>query len=234
MKPPSGVGERLRAARLARGYQTATEAAKKYQLNFNTYASHEGGSRNIPLQKLRMYAKMFDVDEQWLLTGTGRGPVGLHGADIEPIPLTRRLPLIRHLEDAALKDIQDWREENFLWAGSYIALPSDFVPGLSDQVIAVIQHDGSMDGVKPRVPVIYENDYVIVDLEVTELRYGKAYYIRDQRGDYLLRQLRLVGEDGDSNRTFELVPNNESYLPRTFNENELDIFGMAVGYFRAL
>lgn len=65
--------KRLEAARIARGFRFAKEAASYFGWKYETYIQHEQGIRGISRAAGR-YAKAFRVSEGWLLTGEGRGP----------------------------------------------------------------------------------------------------------------------------------------------------------------
>lgn len=68
-KMSSKIGERLRQKRLAAGYATASEAARRFGWNENTYRSHENTTRNVPREWLVAYAKVYGVTISWLTTG---------------------------------------------------------------------------------------------------------------------------------------------------------------------
>ncbi|MCY6380539.1 helix-turn-helix domain-containing protein [Hoeflea prorocentri] len=68
------LSSRLKAAREAAGYRTATIAAEALGVSYSTYASHENGSRGVSRPALTQYAKRFKVTTDWLLSGRGGGP----------------------------------------------------------------------------------------------------------------------------------------------------------------
>ena len=61
--------ERLKQARLKRGYTTAREAAIAFGWNINTYSSHENGNRPLSRQAAERYARPIGVSAGWLLYG---------------------------------------------------------------------------------------------------------------------------------------------------------------------
>ena len=63
------IGNRLKAARKAAGFLSATEAATALGMNYRTYAGHENGNRGISRNTLELYAKRFGVTTDWLLSG---------------------------------------------------------------------------------------------------------------------------------------------------------------------
>ncbi|ACB95038.1 XRE family transcriptional regulator [Beijerinckia indica] len=60
---------RLQIARQQAGFESATEAARAFGWNENTYRSHENGERGLRIAIAERYAKAFDVSAAWLLTG---------------------------------------------------------------------------------------------------------------------------------------------------------------------
>ncbi|MBN9364507.1 MULTISPECIES: S24 family peptidase [unclassified Devosia] len=68
------AAERLKLARITRGFRTAKEAATFFGWAYITYAQHESGERGLGRQSAK-YAAAFRVSEAWLLTGEGAPPV---------------------------------------------------------------------------------------------------------------------------------------------------------------
>ncbi|WP_093569298.1 helix-turn-helix transcriptional regulator [Methylobacterium sp. 174MFSha1.1] len=64
--------KRLAHVREAAGYSTATEAARAFGWNENTYRSHENGERGLKAEIVRKYARAFHVSVSWILFGFGR------------------------------------------------------------------------------------------------------------------------------------------------------------------
>jgi hypothetical protein len=61
--------QRLQQARIASGFKSAADAARRFGWKYPTYAMHEGGAG---LGKFApVYAKAFRVSQAWLLTGEG-------------------------------------------------------------------------------------------------------------------------------------------------------------------
>ena len=61
--------KRLQQARLKAGYREATDAARAFGWNENTYRSHENGTRGLKKTVAERYSKAFRVSPAWLLTG---------------------------------------------------------------------------------------------------------------------------------------------------------------------
>src|SRR5579862_8221131 len=62
--------ERLKEARIAAGYETATAAAQAMGILVPTYVRHENGSNRM-LRSASRYAVFFRVSLDWLLSGKG-------------------------------------------------------------------------------------------------------------------------------------------------------------------
>jgi hypothetical protein len=69
---------RLRQARQAKGFETATAAAEAYGWNRNTYVANENGNAPFSYRKAKEYAAAFGVRPEWLYDAAG--PM-LPGAD---------------------------------------------------------------------------------------------------------------------------------------------------------
>lgn len=61
--------ERLKAARLAAGFYSATEAINKHGWRGSTYRAHENGQNQYDTVTARAYAAAFNTTASWLLTG---------------------------------------------------------------------------------------------------------------------------------------------------------------------
>jgi phage repressor protein C with HTH and peptisase S24 domain len=63
------AAERLRRARTAAGFATASEAAAHFGWNENTYKSHENGQRNLKPDVVERYASALGVAPAWIQFG---------------------------------------------------------------------------------------------------------------------------------------------------------------------
>lgn len=67
--------DRLKFARLAAGFETATQFSEKFGIPQPTYANHETGKRGLRLSTAERYAGFLaNCDSAWLLTGRGMEP----------------------------------------------------------------------------------------------------------------------------------------------------------------
>src|SRR4051794_11956754 len=62
---------RLRQARIAAGYERASDAAARFGWNENTYKSNENGNAPFSFRKAKEYAEAFAVRAEWLYDETG-------------------------------------------------------------------------------------------------------------------------------------------------------------------
>jgi hypothetical protein len=63
--------QRLRQARIARGFDSARACSTFFGWNYSTYAAHENGSRNFGLDAVIRYARALRVPTDWLSYGQG-------------------------------------------------------------------------------------------------------------------------------------------------------------------
>jgi hypothetical protein len=68
----SEMNERLRNARIAAGFDSATDAIEYYKWRGSTYRAHENGQNNFNVEYATRYGKAYGVSASWLLLGEGR------------------------------------------------------------------------------------------------------------------------------------------------------------------
>jgi transcriptional regulator with XRE-family HTH domain len=61
--------QRLKEARMQRGFATAKAAAEAHGWNLNTYSSNENGNALFSYQRAKAYAAAFNVRPEWLYDG---------------------------------------------------------------------------------------------------------------------------------------------------------------------
>lgn len=66
-----GRAQRLRQARIDRGYDTAASAADAHGWSRNTYASNENGNAPFSYRRAKEYAAAFAVSPEWLYDASG-------------------------------------------------------------------------------------------------------------------------------------------------------------------
>jgi SOS-response transcriptional repressor LexA len=117
------ASDRLKRARIDRGYATAVEAADAMGLPRPTYMSHENGLRGLPAARAAKYARFFGVTPEWLLYGRSSGGNSPQTDNLGAIkglkPVSRDIPVVG-IVSAGL-----WRETGLAAvseAQEYIAL----------------------------------------------------------------------------------------------------------------
>lgn len=68
--------QRLRSARIAAGFTSASAAARRLNISVPTYLAHENGGRAFSVEDAKLYARRFGVSLEWLLTGEGDSAAG--------------------------------------------------------------------------------------------------------------------------------------------------------------
>lgn len=63
------ISDRLRKARIGAGFPSAQDAADSLGVRYPTYSAHENGTRGVNPEKLKLYARRFKADLDWLITG---------------------------------------------------------------------------------------------------------------------------------------------------------------------
>lgn len=61
------MSERLREARIAAGFESASDAAREFGWERSTYGHHENGTRPFNVEQAKRYARAFRVNPGWLL-----------------------------------------------------------------------------------------------------------------------------------------------------------------------
>lgn len=92
----STPGERLKQARLAKGYETTVAAAEALGMPQATYAQHENGLRGFPAKRAPQYARAFGTSTDWLLFGRGDPPKGVPHAEADD-RIRRTVPLVGYV-----------------------------------------------------------------------------------------------------------------------------------------
>lgn len=74
-----GRAQRLKQARIDRGYDTAASAADVHGWSRNTYASNENGNAPFSYRRAKEYAAAFGVSAEWLYDAAGPMQPALEG-----------------------------------------------------------------------------------------------------------------------------------------------------------
>ena len=79
------MNDRLRDARIAAGYKSASAAAKTHGWGVSTYIAHENGQNEYDPDRAAIYAKAFKTTPEWLLLGKETAPSSID-AQLRALP----------------------------------------------------------------------------------------------------------------------------------------------------
>lgn len=97
--------QRLKQAREAAGFESASEAATALGVALSTYTQHENGTRGIPKARAKQYAQRFGTSPEWLLFGRGEA------TKAAPIPIRRLIPVLGGVQAGAWTAIPEQEQE---------------------------------------------------------------------------------------------------------------------------
>ena len=194
----SDPAARLRAAREAAGFKSASDAAQRFRWRASTYMAHENGQNGIRTEPALAYARAFGVDPGWLMTGlraegpqeksagknstgkrtsTGLGPRETGTAPVNALYSAERWPRDLRVLGMAECGPDGWS----LWNGEVIEMTSR-PPNLAGAALAYAV-------------------YVVGDSMEPRYHSGELVYVHPGRpvdvGAYVLVQVKPK-EDGDA------------------------------------
>lgn len=211
----STLGERLRDARIAKGFATAKEAAAAYGWNQSTYRAHENGTREPPKYMLLTYASHYGVSVSWLLRGieerTKSRPVEGHAI---PIVTWGELPEERREMSGAITQSRN----------GAIVLPEAIG---SSETLALDVRDDAMVSPHGDASSLYEGDKAIVDIH-GQVRPGRIvlYFDKTTAGHYF-RKVQIA-----SHGTLRLVALNPDHQSFETPTQSPAILGVVIGLHR--
>lgn len=160
------LAERLKDARIKKGYRSAAAAARAMGVPSPTYSGHENGTTPPPRDKLAQYATAFGTTVDYLLTGKGRPP------------RKRMVPLVGHVGAGALAHI---------YAGDQGELDRVEAPdGSNDNTVAVEIRGESLGSFFNQWLVFYDDRRE----PVTHSMIGKLCVVGLADGRTLIKKLR--------------------------------------------
>lgn len=134
--------QRLRTARIEKGYETAAAAADAFGWNRNTYSSNENGNASFSYRRAKEYAAAFNVRPEWLYDAAG----GMRSAgDTGLAPVIGRVGANPE-GDVLLATGQDGCD--------FAPIP----PGGTDRAVALLVSGHSMRGLADDGALIYFED----------------------------------------------------------------------------
>lgn len=212
------IGDRLRQRRIAAGFKTASDAARRYGWNENTYRSHENTTRNVPRKWLLSYAKAYGVTLSWLTTGTEESlSAASNAGQVIPVVSWDQLPRTRPMSVKSLtKATPD--AAKIVWSRK-IAIEPVAVPVLDD---SMVHEDDPKKSLYPR-------DEVVVDLKGTP-KPGSVVLVFDREAqEHVLRRIEFP-----TRGTARCVAYNHAYPSFELPANSDHILGVVVALQREL
>ena len=83
------MNERLRQARIAAGFATATDAIEHCGWKGSTYRAHENGQNNFKVDDADRYGKAYGVSIAWLLIGDDNQSSSNNAKNSKPLKRTK-------------------------------------------------------------------------------------------------------------------------------------------------
>lgn len=174
--------ERLKKAREDAGYSEAAAAARAMDINTQTYAGHENGSRGFKRDSADRYAQKFNVSLEWLLTG--RGDRERTRRTPAPLPGERRtVPLVGYVSAGD-------GEAHFMPAGSLGEVPAP--DWASETTVAVEIRGESLGALFDKWLVFYDE----VRRPVTSDLIGKLCVVGLDDGSVRIKKLQRSRSEG--------------------------------------
>lgn len=200
------VADRLRQARKARGWETASEFAKHLGIGQSTYSNHENGIRDLKPKLALKYSSALGVDLKWLLTGDGAMSSDVRPANQE----VKLVPVISLVQAGKLNsaDPQSFDTE-------------DYIPALSDsETLVGLEVKG--DSMNIEAP---PGSIAIVDYSQKHPTDG-SLVIAKIGDEVTFKKYR------DTEGPLRLEPCSTSQHDTLFPTDDLEILGRVVGIYR--
>jgi hypothetical protein len=178
---PKTRGARLRLARQARGFKSASLAAQAMGIPVSTYIAHEraeASGRDFGPDVARRYARRFGVTPEWLLTGWGHGPSDDPNAPLPDRPLDPTVPVLGYVGAGSTAHFYD------LGQGELDEVPMP--EGATESTVAVEIKGHSMGPFLNHWLVFYDN----VQRPVTDDMIGELCIVGLNDGRVLLKQVQ--------------------------------------------
>lgn len=194
------MNKRLKAARIAAGFSSATAAIDAFKWNSSKYRAHENGQNNYNAADAIKYAQAYNVSSGWLLTGENSQYSHQISAPTKrkpPNPVTSDTSILMgYVEEGA------WRELSFQAVSETdlndkIFLSDENYPRSVQFDLKII--DDSVDGVAVRGDYVRciastINDLSQNDLAVIEYRH------KENMKQFIIRRLNIIDNE------YELIP----------------------------
>lgn len=138
------ASDRLKRARIDRGFDSAVATADAMGISRATYMSHENGTRGLPAVRAAQYARFLGVTPEWLLYGRSGGGTSSQSAQNDTVnaKLSMR-PVARDVPVVGIVSAGLWRETGLnaiTEASEYIALD---VEGYERATLSALKVEGN-------------------------------------------------------------------------------------------
>lgn len=163
------IGERLKAARLAAGYETAAAAARAFGWHKQNVVDHEADRRGVDPEQAERYAKAYRVDPSWILWG---------GANRKPKP-TGLVPIVGRVG-------ADTEGRILFSTGQQSGDQAPVPPGGTNRAVAVEVDGHSMRGFADNGALIYFEEQ---HTKPTRDHIGRVVVVELETGEVLVKRL---------------------------------------------
>lgn len=206
--------DRLKKARIAAGFRTATAAIEHFGWKGSTYRAHENGQNQFKANDALRYGQAFEVSAGWLLTGESGRAVTSPASEIEYYTQN-----IRHnLQAPAIADsvipirgvvaAGVWREASVTAAVTTVAMDTPFPADSAyplDAQFDLIVDDHSLESLARSGDFIRCIDFAAAQLEPGD---GDLVVIERRRQNLVETTARRLRRQGDRLEFFAV--NNDS------------------------
>jgi hypothetical protein len=207
-------GGRLRLAREAWGFKSASLAAKAMGIPAATYIAHERaevGGREYGMGEAQRYAWRFGVTPEWLLTGGGHGPSDDPNVPLPERPLDPKVPVLGYLGAGSTAHFYDVNREEL----DEVIRPE----GATESTVAVEIRGHSMGPLFNHWIVFYDN----VGWPVTDDLIGELCVVGLKDGRVLLNQV----QPGRTKGSYNLISATENPIENAPIEWAAQVYTMS-------
>lgn len=204
---------RLRYARKAAGFENASDAARAFGWNVNTYRAHENSNRGVRREVAIAYARAFRVNLRWLMTGAGEPFSG----DLDgPLTGVKTVPIIDW------SDILELRERPLgvrqLTPRGHVVVPGVVID--EDRTYALqIEDDANKDPAGGPFSLI-PGDIVVITNDRRPRPSELVLAIIDD--EPVLGRYRVLARHPDGSEDVAVVPQNPDFPPRNIKRGTSD------------
>lgn len=207
------IAARLRKARIAKGYPSATAAAEAFGWNLSTYTQHENGKRGFKFQTAMRYAQAFGCGAVWLMTGREAGAgERLSLGPLHPVDFNESVPVVGVAQAGTWIDAHDVMQEPL---GHISTVRDERFPGL-EHISYRVQGDSFDQFVRDGGHVICVR-WAETGLE---LKAGMTVVAEQSRDGGLIQRTIKTVEGGPGNWRLAPRSSNPRHKPLVFKEGD--------------